>query len=382
MRLGPFILRDMEHILSHWEAFAATHVSAAASMTPLQLRDHAREILEAVAKDLATLQTKQAQAAKSMGLAPKLFEAPETSAETHGFLRACSGFDIKQLTSEFRALRASVMRLWMDACQPDTPHLDDIVRFNEAIDQALAESIAFFSGHVEQSRNLFLGMLGHDMRSPLMTITITASYLARLNSGAEISQAAARLISGGKQMHALLDDLVDFNRTTLGVGIRIHPTAVDLASIFAVELEALRAIYPDRRLELEVTGDAHGCWDGLRLQRVLGNLVVNAIKYGVAHNPVHVALTGEESHVHFQVRNSGPSIDQSTLNQMFEPLQRGPALENRFKVDDGLGLGLFIVREIIRAHGGEIDARSENQEIVFAVRLPRDQDRSGGNNPH
>ena len=217
---------------------------------------------EAVAKDLATLQTKEAQAAKSMGLAPKLFEAPETSAETHGFLRACSGFDIKQLTAEFRALRASVMRLWMDACQPDIPHLDDIIRFNEAIDQALAESIAFFSGNVEQSRNLFLGMLGHDMRSPLMTITMTASYLARLNSGAEISQAASRLISGGKQMHALLDDLVDFNRTTLGVGILIHPTRVDLASIFAVELEALSAIYSDRRLELEVTGDAHGCWDG------------------------------------------------------------------------------------------------------------------------
>ena len=373
MRLAQFILRDMEHILAQWEAFAATHVSAAARMTPLQLRDHAREILEAVAKDLATLQTKEAQAAKSMGLAPKLFEAPETSAETHGFLRACSGFDIKQLTSEFRALRASVLRLWMDACQPDTPHLEDIIRFNEAIDQALAESIAFFSGHVEQSRNLFLGMLGHDMRSPLMTITMTATYLARLNSGAEVSKAASRLINGGEQMHALLDDLVDFNRTTLGVGILIHPTYGDMASIFAVEVEALRAIYPGRQLDLEVTGDAHGHWDGLRLQRVLGNLVVNAIKYGVPHLPVHVTVTGEESYVGFQVRNSGPSIDQTTLNQMFEPLQRGPALESRSKVDEGLGLGLFIVREIVRAHGGEIAARSENQEIVFTVRLPRDQ---------
>ena len=373
MRLAQFILRDMEHILAQWEAFAATHVSAAARMTPLQLRDHAREILEAVAKDLATLQTKEAQAAKSMGLAPKLFEAPETSAETHGFLRACSGFDIKQLTSEFRALRASVLRLWMDACQPDTPHLEDIIRFNEAIDQALAESIAFFSGHVEQSRNLFLGMLGHDMRSPLMTITMTATYLARLNSGAEVSKAASRLINGGEQMHALLDDLVDFNRTTLGVGILIHPTYGDLASIFANEIEALRAIYPERQLDLEVTGDAHGRWDGLRLQRVLANLVVNAIKYGVPHLPVHVTVTGEESYVGFQVRNSGPSIDQTTLNQMFEPLQRGPALESRSKVDEGLGLGLFIVREIVRAHGGEIAARSENQEIVFTVRLPRDQ---------
>lgn len=372
MRLAPFILRDMEHILSQWEAFAATHTPAASGMSPLQLRDHAREILEAVAKDLSTVQTRDAQAAKSMGLAPKLFDAPQTSAETHGFLRACSGFDIKQLTSEFRALRASVMRLWMDACQPDTPHLDDIIRFNEAIDQALTESIAFFSGHVEQARNLFLGMLGHDMRSPLMTITMTASYLAKLNSGAEVSQAAARLISGGKQMHALLDDLVDFNRTTLGVGILIHRTYGDLAALFADELEDLRTKYSDRQLELEVTGDARGCWDGPRLKRVLGNLVVNAIKYGVPHTPVHVAVTGEESHVHFQVKNAGPSIDQWTLNQMFEPLQRGLVPDNSEKVDDGLGLGLFIVREIVKAHRGEINARSENDEIVIAVRVPRD----------
>jgi len=82
-------------------------------------------------------------------------------------------------------------------------------------------------------------------------------------------------------------------------------------------------------------------------------------------------VAGEESCVRFEVRNTGPGIDQATLNQMFEPLKRGPDLESRYKVDDGLGLGLFIVREIVRAHGGEIDARSEDHEIVFAVRLPR-----------
>ena len=97
-------------------------------MTPLQLRDHARDVLEAIAKDLSALQTREAQAAKSKGLAPKLFKAPETSAETHGFLRACSGFDIRQLTSEFRALRASVMRLLTDACEPYALHPDEMSR--------------------------------------------------------------------------------------------------------------------------------------------------------------------------------------------------------------------------------------------------------------
>jgi signal transduction histidine kinase len=101
----------------------------------------------------------------------------------HALLRARSGFDINQMVAEYRALRASVLRLWMDEGAPDSHHLDDMVRFNEAIDQAVAESVDFFSMQVDLARNLFLGMLGHDMRSPLQTIQITASYLAALNAG-------------------------------------------------------------------------------------------------------------------------------------------------------------------------------------------------------
>ena len=140
MRLGDFIVRDMERILATWEAFAAARLPAAASMTSLQLRDHAQQILGAVVADLSEPQTRQAQAAKSMGLAPPPFPARETAAQTHAVLRAKTGYDIKQLASEYRALRASVLSLWMDACSPADPPLVDVIRFNEAIDQALAES--------------------------------------------------------------------------------------------------------------------------------------------------------------------------------------------------------------------------------------------------
>jgi signal transduction histidine kinase len=219
-------------------------------------------------------------------------------------------------------------------------------------------------------------MLGHDMRSPLQAIQMTASYLAALNAGTQVSVAASRLIRSGTQMKTLLEDLVDFNRTKLGVGVHIGRTDVDLASVFAGEFEQLRAAYPHRRLELEVKGDTRGLWDGLRLQRALGNLVVNAIKYGAPDTPVHVTVTGEESQVRFEVRNGGAAIDRSTLSQMFDPLKRGPDLENRYRTDGSLGLGLFIAREIAKAHGGEIDARSDNKETVFTVRLPRYQERS------
>lgn len=94
-------------------------------------------------------------------------------------MRARGGFNINQLVAEYRALRASVLRLWIDECQPAAPDLDEVMRFNEAIDQAVAESVDFFHSEVEQARDLLLGMVGHDMRSPLQTIQTTASYIWR-----------------------------------------------------------------------------------------------------------------------------------------------------------------------------------------------------------
>jgi hypothetical protein len=373
MRLASFILRDMETILGQWEAFALTLLPAAANMKSLALRDHAQQILEAVAKDLSTSQTEEAQREKSMGRAPQVIGAPETAAQTHAVLRARSGFEINQLAAEYRALRASVLRLWMDACQPEAPHPDDIIRFNEAIDQALAESVSFFSAQVDQARNLLLGMLGHDMRSPLQTIQMTAVYLAALNAGDKVSGAASRLIHSGARMQALLDDLLDFNRTKLGLGINISPTNVDLANLFADELNLLQAAHPDRQVDLEVVGDSQGVWDGRRLQQLLGNLVLNAIKYGAPNVPVRVIVTGEEKEVRFEVRNSGAVIEQLTLDRIFDPLRRGPDHENKYDADVNLGLGLYIAREVAKAHGGGIEARSDDAETVFAVRLPRRQ---------
>ena len=293
-----------------------------------------------------------------------------TAAQTHALLRARSGFEINQLTAEYRALRASVLRLWMDACQPKTPHPGDIMRFNEAIDQALAESVSFFSAQVDQARNLLLGMLGHDMRSPLQTIQMTAGYLAALNAGEEVSGAATRLIHSGARMQALLDDMLDFNRTKLGLGINISPTSVDLAVLFNDELNLVRAAHPDHQIDLEVEGDSQGVWDGRRLQQLLGNLVLNAIKYGTPDAPVRVT-TGEEEEIRFEVKNSGNAIEQQTLDRIFDPLRRGPDQENKYDADGNLGLGLYIAREIAKAHGGGIDARSDEAETVFAVRLPR-----------
>lgn len=371
MRLAEFILDNMESVLAEWEEFAATMLPAAEGMTPLALRNHAQYILEAVAKDITTHQTREEQSEKSKGWAAKPAVAPETAAHTHAVLRAQSGFDINQLVAEYRALRASVLRLWIDASPLDEPGVEDVVRFNEAIDQAIAESVGHFHAEVERYRNLFLGMLGHDMRNPLNAVVTTASYLAALNAGEQVSEAAEILLCSGASMKTLLDDLVDFNRTKLGLGIKIVPSDIDLAPVVADELKQFRGAHPNRRIELTATGDNHGRWDSPRLQQLLRNLVSNAVRHGSSDAPVRVALRGEEANVCLEVTNSGPSIDSSALDQMFDPLMRDSAQDDSSDARESLGLGLFIVREITRAHGGEVDVRSDGGETTFAVRLPR-----------
>jgi signal transduction histidine kinase len=137
------------------------------------------------------------------------------------------------------------------------------------------------------------------------------------------------------------------------------------------ELDQLRAAHPQHRLDLEVAGDTRGVWDGQRLQQLLTNLVMNAIKYGAPDAPVRVVVTGDTAEVRLEVKNSGAAIDTLTLERIFDPLQRGPHHEPRHDADGSLGLGLYIVREIAKAHRGEINARSDKTETVFTVRLPR-----------
>lgn len=371
MRLSTFIERDMEAILSEWEQFATSILPAAAQMDSDALRDHAENILRAVCKDLDTLQTDEQRESKSKGLAAGPIDARNTAAETHALLRAQSGFDVNQLVSEYRALRASVLHLWARACEPSGTNLPDMIRFNEAIDQAIAESVAFFNAQIENERNLLLGMLGHDMRGPLQVIQMTTNSLSKLNVGKDVATCAARLSKGVHSLKALLDDLLDFNRTKLGIGITISPAAVDLAEAFAAELEQLRVGYPGRSIDLEVKGSVSGAWDVNRLNQLLGNLVANAIKYGSFSSPVRVVLNGVPAEVRLEVHNHGPKIEPSILAQIFEPLKRGSDNQFLSGTEGSFGLGLYIAREIANAHHGDITATSDENETVFTVRLPR-----------
>lgn len=377
MRLGAFIQGEMERIIVEWVAFAATLLPAAAHLDGEALRDHCRAMLDAIVLDLAQEQSDEEQAVKSKGEAPVPEEASRTAAQTHATLRARDGFNINQMMAEYRALRATVVRLWMlhlEAGTPSAPggaEMQNIIRFNEAIDQALTESVGEFSRAVEHRRNLLLGMLGHDIRNPLAVVVATAYHLARLDAGPEVAAAAGRLGKSSLRIKALLNDLADFSRAQLGVGLTIAAATVDLADVFRDEVEIQRAAHPGREVRLETTGAVVGVWDGSRLHQVLGNLVGNALKYGDPDSPVEVRLDGGEQGLAFSVSNRGPAIPASLLGTIFEPMARGVGDDARSdRSDSSLGLGLYIVREIVDAHEGRIAVQSDDAVTTFTVHLP------------
>ena len=178
MRLADFILENRAAILAEWQAFAKSCGPASTSMGIAALSDHANEMLTVIAEDLKTPQGAREQSEKSMGRAPSMGTDVRTAAEKHGTGRAESGFTMDQMVAEYRALRASVIRLWSEKRGEATRvDLDDLTRFNEAIDQSLAESITRFTQDLDKSKEMFLAILGHDLRTPIGAITTSAKFM-------------------------------------------------------------------------------------------------------------------------------------------------------------------------------------------------------------
>jgi signal transduction histidine kinase len=376
MRLSDFIEQNREAIVVEWEAFARATIAPAKAMSTLALRDHAMQILLAIAKDMRSNQTEVERYVKSRGLAETTDAASETSATTHGILRHLVGFDLVQLAAEYRAVRATVLRLWTrELATADATALEDVARFNEGIDQALAESIASYSDGVANSRDTFLAILGHDLRSPLSTI---ASSLYVLRNGppdeAQRLRTLQLLQRSVSSMRRMITDLLEYTRTRLGRGIEVVPVAGDFSVLCREALEEIEAAHPDRSFESRLPDQLTARFDAARMRQVLINLLSNAVQHGDPDAPIALALSSEGKEVCCEVRNRGTPIPPDALPTIFDPLVQaspgvadgGPAGRNV-----SLGLGLFIAREIVTAHGGTIGATSSGEDgTAFTLRMP------------
>jgi signal transduction histidine kinase len=375
MRLSDFITANLEPILNEWEAYAK-EIQAAQGMNSEELRDHARQMLETIANDLSTPQSDEEQKEKSKGHGQANGRANDgnSASEEHASVRAKAGFSMEEMVSEYRALRATVLRLWRmstDSVQPSD--LDDMTRFNEAVDQAVAESVARFSSMVKQAQDLFLGILGHDLRNPLGAIIISAQFLmldATLDS--RYIKTGSIIYNSGKQMGRLIDDLLDFTRTRLGQSMPISPTQMDLADVVRQAVMEACAFHPDRTILFDAIGEFSGQWDSARIRQVFSNLIGNAIKHGSASEPVNVVLSSQSQDVIATVHNSGTPVPENDIPYIFDPLYRSAMSSAGARKDSGLGLGLYITREIIQAHVGTVTAASSIEAgTTFTIRPPR-----------
>ena len=371
MRLSEFILSDMAEILSEWDAFARS-LDTPSNLSALALRDHARPILEAIAQDMATPETPREQLDKSRGLDPVDLSS---AASTHGTLRHISGFSLMQLTAEYRALRATVLRLWLPKISDfNAAVVGDMVRFNETIDQALAESVLTFSEQGTRTRDTFLAILGHDLRSPLAAIALGGDILLQQNPSPEdIQRVGVRLRRSASTMSTMVNDLLEFARVQLGGLIAITPSNLDMSLICADALDDARAAHPECEFELKSAGDLICNVDSARLQQVFSNLLNNAAYYSSPGHPVQLLVHGATDAVTVQVGNTGSVIPPEAMSTIFNPLVQLDADHyDRGRPATSVGLGLFIAREITLAHGGSIGVTSsQDAGTVFTVRIPK-----------
>lgn len=365
--LADFIERHAESIVANAIEFAKS-VDVGTNLDDAALRDHLPDVVEAIVTDLRTPQTRAEEIAKSEGRAPVQVGHARSAAGTHALHRAHSGYSIEHLVSEYRALRASVLRLWADAPER-TAVPEEITRFNEAIDEAIAESVSHYSAEVERWRNIFLGVLGHDLRSPLSAIVMTSELIARMAVDAPIATAAQRLIRSGERMRDLLDRLLVYNRAQMGVGFDVHKQDVDLADACREEIEMLQAAMPATRIIFESPQSLRGMFDAGRIREVLANLVMNSSKYGTRGGEIHVELRDSGNGAELVVSNSGDPITREEFDLMFEPLRRGGVSVGESE-QASLGLGLFIVSQIAQAHGGTIRGESADGTTTFKLHLP------------
>lgn len=376
MRLADFIDSNIESILLEWESFARG-ITPGASMDALALRDHVGDILLATVRDMRSAQTATERSAKSKGR-PRGNGGAELNgaSEQHAIGRLGAGFNLPEVVSEYRALRASVLQLWLEGKpEPDECDVDDLTRFNESIDQSLGKAVSSYTKRVDQSRDLFLAILGHDLRNPLNSIAMSAALLPMLVERApEAIGVVAQIATNADVMARMISDLLDYTRTRLGAGMPVSPAMMDLGILGQELFNEFRTANPKRDIRFQADGDLLGNWDADRLRQAISNLLSNAIQHSPESAPVELSLNEETSDVVVVVYNGGATIPPGELTKIFDPLVRGSSAEHPSTNRPGsIGLGLYIAREIAQSHGGSIEVIStEEAGTTFTVRLPRE----------
>ncbi len=376
MTLSEYIEANTEPILSDWEAFARSQTEPAHGLDAAALKTPAARMLHEVAAHLASRQEGRGGRPPAPRPTSSGAERIVAAARQHAAERLAQGFSLDEMILEYRVLRTAVVRGWSRHTHLErSDAIEELVRFDDALDRTTNEAIKWFYERVERGRDLLVAILAHDVRTPIGAILASAdSLLADARLDAASSEAARRIRNSTLRLRHLASDLLDFTRTRLGATLPVTPSPAELGRICAATVEELQTLHPRAQLELDCRGDLQGVWDSARIEQMLSNIVANAIEHGLPGASIRIeAEATDEAHADVHVVNRGTPIPVAVQQVMLDPLTNLPSLPAReTNRTRGLGLGLFIARQIAEAHGGRLRIESNEEGLTsVSVRLPR-----------
>jgi signal transduction histidine kinase len=362
--LAEFLRRDRESIIRAWtdevKALPSAHRQDRAT-----IRDHVPSLIE----ELAACVDEESGAAGQL----------DATAAKHGSHRFVAGYDVRDVVAEYGLLRRTILDRFgaqHDGFPPDVQaRLRAIARLDRKLDEAIRDAVEQYFADHEHANDVLTGVLGHDLRAPLQSILMGAEMLG--GSGghppdpAMVGRTVKRIRGAVDRMNRMINGLLDFTRARIGGGLPIQPQAIDLRTLIAEVVAEVRAAHPDRRIENHTEAsqvDLRGTFGPVRLAQALTNLLVNAVQHG--RDPIVVDADTDDDHVHLDVCNGG-EIPQQVLPNLFKPFAGLSTRTPEARKHGGLGLGLYIVSEIARAHGGRIEYISRAGTTCFRIVLPR-----------
>lgn len=353
MAVAEHIRAHKQDITEAWERTVLSDVKELARIERGALIDHMPELLDGLA-------------AWVEGRAAEAEIAFSALADGHALQRLGFGFELAVVNVEYARLRHVLLKSLLIV--PSTVEVrEQLIRLNDGLDRAIQTAVRRYSEHRDYMRDRFVSILGHDLRNPLGAASLAADGLRR--SGKLDGAAQKRLSTIARsieRMERMTADVLDFARGHLAGGIPARPKECDMGEICRAAVDEALGAHPERTIELQTTGDLRGTFDPDRVLQALSNLLGNAILHGT--DPIVVAAfeSDDRRALITRVANRGERIPQGTIAKLFDPFMHAGD-----QAKGSLGLGLFIVAQIARAHGATYDVASSSEQTEFIIRWPR-----------
>lgn len=324
------------------------------------LRAHAAGVLRSVALSLL-----RAPGRNAPGPVEDASPALQENADEHWQ----AGEGVEAIVAEYRDMRSRVLEGWRGNRRNAPLDAGELARFNLLLDDALAEEVRLHARRSEAANDLFIGAVAHDIRNPLGTILHCAEYLV-LSGRCERADLAP-VTDAAHRIQAIVEQTIDYTTTHRAESLPLKLAPCSLLSVAGKVVQETQVRHPDQPISLAAHGIPQGRWDAGRLAQVLSNLLENAIVYGKRGAAITVRVWPEDGLGCCSVHNLGAPIPAAEQDRIFDALVQGKAAGPERRLRGGLGLGLYICREIVRAHGGTIAVESSAaQGTAFTVRLP------------